>query len=134
MHRMQTPNLAHRWNHHAANKNAAREMVLGDLLGQHGQARPFGIGPFPEGRYRLEMRLDHAHKIRKAMKARDANYQLTRLIQVDDAFFKGGVSKGGDKRGRGTSKVPVLVLAATKDEAITLAKMEVLENVDKDHI
>ncbi len=74
------------------------------------------------------------HKIRKAMKARDANYQLAGLIQVDDAFFSGGVSKGGDKRGRGTSKVPVLVLAATRDDAITFAKMEVLESVDKSHI
>ncbi len=70
------------------------------------------------------------HKIRKAMEARDAEYQLAGLIQVDDAFFKGGVNKGGDKRGRGTSKVPVLVMAAVKDEAITFAKMEVLETVD----
>jgi transposase-like protein len=74
------------------------------------------------------------HKIRKAMETRDAGYQLAGLIQVDDAFFSGGVKKGGDKRGRGTSKVPVLVMAATKDEAITFAKMEVLENVDGDHI
>ena len=74
------------------------------------------------------------HKIRKAMEARDAEYQLAGLIQVDDAFFNGGVKKGGDKRGRGTSKVPVLVMAATRDEAITFAKMEVLENVDGDHI
>ena len=74
------------------------------------------------------------HKIRKAMEARDAGYQLAGLIQVDDAFFSGGVKKGGDKRGRGTSKVPVLVMAATRDEAITFARMEVLENVDGDHI
>ncbi len=74
------------------------------------------------------------HKIRKAMEARDAEYQLAGLIQVDDAFFSGGIKKGGDKRGRGTSKVPVLVMAATKDEAITFARMEVLENVDGEHI
>ncbi len=70
------------------------------------------------------------HKIPKAMEARDAEYQLAGLIQVDDAFFKGGVSKGGDKRGRGTSKVPVLVMAAVKDDAVTFAKMKVLENID----
>jgi hypothetical protein len=70
------------------------------------------------------------HKIRKAMEAHDAEYQITGLIQVDDAFFKGGVSKGGDKRDRGTSKVPVLVMAAVKEDALTFAKMEVLENVD----
>ncbi|MCP3667352.1 MAG: IS1595 family transposase [Gammaproteobacteria bacterium] len=73
------------------------------------------------------------HKVRKAMKARDANYQLAGLVQVDDAFFNGG-GKGGDKRGRGTRKVPVLVLAATKDEAITFARMEVLESVNKEHV
>ena len=70
------------------------------------------------------------HKIRKAMEARDANYQLAGLIQVDDAFFKGGVNKGGDKRGRGTSKVAVLVMAAVRNEAITFAKMEILDSVD----
>lgn len=74
------------------------------------------------------------HKIRKAMEARDAGYQLAGLIQVDDAFFNGGVKKGGDKRGRGTRKVPVLVMAATRKETITFARMEVLEKVDGDHI
>jgi transposase-like protein len=74
------------------------------------------------------------HKIRKAMGTRDAEYQLAGLIQVDDAFFNGGVGKGGDKRGRGTSKVPVLVMAATRNEAITFAKMEILERVDGEHV
>ena len=74
------------------------------------------------------------HKIRKAMEARDAEYQLAGLIQVDDAFFKGGVKKGGDKRGRGTSKVPVIVMAAVKNEAVTFAKMQVVENVDGERI
>ena len=74
------------------------------------------------------------HKIRKAMEARDADYQLAGVIQADDAFFKGGVKKGGDKRGRGTSKVPVLVMAATRDKAITFAKMEVLDTVDGQNI
>jgi transposase-like protein len=70
------------------------------------------------------------HKIRKAMEARDAEYQLAGLIQVDDVFFSGGAGKGGGKRGRGTNKVPVLVMAATHKEAILFAKMEVLEKVD----
>jgi predicted RNA-binding Zn-ribbon protein involved in translation (DUF1610 family) len=74
------------------------------------------------------------HKIRKAMEVRDAGYQLAGLIQVDDAFFKGGVNKGGDKRGRGTSKVPVIVMAAVKNEAITFAKMEVVDDVDGEKI
>lgn len=74
------------------------------------------------------------HKIRKAMEARDSEYQLAGLIQVDDAFFNGGVSKGGDKRGRGTNKSPVIVMAAVRDEAITFAKMEVVDTVDSDQI
>ena len=74
------------------------------------------------------------HKIRAAMGARDAEYQLAGLIQVDDAFFNGGAGKGGDKRGRGTSKIPVLVMAATRNDAITFAKMEILERVDAGHI
>ena len=74
------------------------------------------------------------HKIRKAMEARDAEYQLAGLIQVDDAFFKGGLHKGGDKRGRGTRKVPVLVMAAMRGEALTFANMQVLDNVDGDNI
>ena len=74
------------------------------------------------------------HKIRKAMETRDAGYQLAGLIQVDDAFFNGGVNKGGDKRGRGTNKVSVIVMAAVKDEAITFAKMEVVEDVESDAI
>jgi transposase-like protein len=45
-------------------------------------------------------------KIREAMAARNAQYQLAGLVQVDDAYF-GGRSHG--KRGRGTSQDPVLV-------------------------
>ena len=74
------------------------------------------------------------HKIRKAMEVRDAEYQLAGLIQVYDAFFNGGVKAGGDKRGRGTSKVPVLVMVSTRDDAVTFAKMEVLENVNSGQI
>ena len=45
------------------------------------------------------------------------NAKLGIKYVVDDAFFKGGVNKSGDKRGRGTNKVPVIVRAAVKDEA-----------------
>lgn len=38
---------------------------------------------------------------------RDANYQLARLVELDDVFF-GAPSEGG-KRGRGTEQTPVLV-------------------------
>ena len=74
------------------------------------------------------------HKIRLAMESRDAEYQLAGFIQVDDAFFKGGQGNGGDKSGRGTRKVPVVVMAAFKEDALTFAKMKVIENVDSKNI
>jgi transposase-like protein len=115
MHRTRTPLVKWFW---------AIYLVSTDKRGLSALAlsRKIGIG--------LKCAWTMLHKIRKAMEARDAEYQLAGLIQVDDAFFKGGVNKGGDKRGRGTSKVPVLVMAAVKDDAVTFAKMEVLESVD----
>ena len=119
MHRTRTPLIKWFW---------AIYLVATDKRGLSALAlsRKIGIG--------IKCAWTMLHKIRKAMEARDAEYQLAGLIQVDDAFFNGGVKKGGDKRGRGTSKVPVLVMAATRDEAITFARMEVLENVDGEHI
>jgi transposase-like protein len=49
-----------------------------------------------------------SHKIRSAMAARDAHYQLAGLIELDDAYFGGKKVPG--KRGRGSGKkTPVLV-------------------------
>lgn len=42
------------------------------------------------------------HKIRKAMSDRDAQYDLTGIIEIDDAYL--GSSRSGGKRGRGTTK------------------------------
>ncbi len=119
MHRTRTPLLKWFW---------AIYLVSTDKRGLSAMAlsRKINIG--------LKCAWTMLHKIRKAMEARDAEYQLAGLIQVDDAFFKGGVSKGGDKRGRGTNKVPVLVMAAVRDEAITFAKMEVLDSVVGDNV
>src|SRR5699024_10407257 len=47
------------------------------------------------------------HKIRNAMRKRDAEYTLAGIVELDDAFF-GAPSEGG-KRGRGTDKTKVLV-------------------------
>lgn len=47
------------------------------------------------------------HKIRNAMKTRDAEYTLAGIVELDDAFF-GAPSEGG-KRGRGTDKTTVIV-------------------------
>jgi transposase-like protein/predicted RNA-binding Zn-ribbon protein involved in translation (DUF1610 family) len=68
-------------------------------------------------------------KIRRAMRDRDSTYQLSGIVEVDDAFF-GGSGKGGDKRGRGSSKTAVIVEASTHDEAVNFAKMTVVDNID----
>jgi transposase-like protein len=73
------------------------------------------------------------HKIRKAMSARDAEYKLAGLIEVDDSFF-GGPANGDDKRGRGTTKVPVVIAASTHGEGIGFVKMQVVEAVNKKEI
>ena len=74
------------------------------------------------------------HKIRKAMSARDSEYQLAGLIQVDDAFFNGGIGKGGDKRGRGTNKSTVLVMVSGKETTMAFAKMKMIDSVDGENI
>lgn len=52
--------------------------------------------------------LSMTHKIRSAMAARDANYQLAGLVELDDAYFGGKKAPG--KRGRGAEKkIPVMV-------------------------
>ena len=72
------------------------------------------------------------HKIRSAMKERDGHYQLAGLIEIDDSFF-GGPDEGG-KRGRGTDKTTVLIEVATHDEAMSFARMEVVDGVYKEEI
>ena len=68
-------------------------------------------------------------KIRRAMRDRDSIYQLSGVVEVDDAFF-GGSRQGGDKRGRGSSKTVVIVEASTHNEAVSFAKMTVVDNLD----
>ena len=74
------------------------------------------------------------HKIRQAMKQRDAYYQLAGLIQTDDSFFKSGPTEGGDKKGRGTKKIPVIIQASTRGEVLEFAKMRVVSAVSRDEI
>jgi hypothetical protein len=56
-----------------------------------------------------------AHKIRKAMADRDANYTLVGLVEIDESFF--GPSSPG-KRGRGSKKKETVIVAisAWKDD------------------
>jgi transposase-like protein len=68
------------------------------------------------------------HKIRQAMRKRDAEYSLAGIIELDDAFF-GAPSEGG-KRGRGTDKTKVLVgLSLNKKGHPLYLKMEVVPNI-----
>jgi len=68
------------------------------------------------------------HRIRHAMTQRDDNYMLTGLVEIDDTYF--GKPKKGSKRGRGTTKIKVLV-ALSKDEngKPQFAKMKVVPNL-----
>ncbi len=68
------------------------------------------------------------HKIRRAMKKRDAEYTLAGIVELDDAFF--GAPTEGGKRGRGTEKAKVLVgLSLNKIGHPLYLKMEVVPNI-----
>ncbi len=78
------------------------------------------------------------HKIRKAMADRNQRYQLRGVIEIDESFY-GGKKEGGDKRGRGTSKVPVMIEASTFEgkkggRGLGFARMRVIEHVDGETI
>lgn len=80
--------------------------------------------------YRTAWRL--LHKIRKAMSERDAKYQLTELVEMDDAYF-GAPRPNTD--GRGTTKAKVAIALSTDDNGRPLfAKMKVIKTVSTDEI
>ena len=68
-------------------------------------------------------------KLREAMEYRDSCYKLANIVELDDAFF-GSPDEGG-KRGRGTSKMKVIIGISLTDEGKPqFAKMEVVDNID----
>ena len=68
------------------------------------------------------------HKVREAMGNRDGEYQLSDIVELDEAFFGGPTENG--KRGRGTDKSIVLVgVSLTPQGYPTFVKMEVIPNV-----
>ncbi|MES2706293.1 MAG: IS1595 family transposase [Verrucomicrobiota bacterium] len=93
------------------------------------------------GSYRTAWHL--AHRIREAMKPEESEATLLKgNVEVDEAYI-GGKPRHGDgkvhKRGRGTSKAPVMVLVERNGKAISrhLTKvdannlqMEIIENVN----
>ena len=74
------------------------------------------------------------HKIRRAMADRNDLYQLRGIIEIDESFY-GGKPGGGGKRGRGTSKAPVMIEASTFDDGkggrgLGFARMRVIGKAD----
>ena len=54
------------------------------------------------------------HRMREAMGNRDENYMLQGIVEFDDVYFGG--TKSGGKRGRGTTKMKVLVAVSKNAE------------------
>ena len=73
------------------------------------------------------------HKLRKAMRDRDAKYYLDGIVEMDEAFF--GAPGENGKRGRGTEKTPaVIALSLDEDGRPEYVKIQIVENVDGDTI
>jgi len=74
-----------------------------------------------------------SHKIRKAMKDRDADYLLSGTVDVDDSFF--GAARVGSSRGRGTDKTAVVFgVSFDRKGRPEYLKAKVVEAVDGDVI
>jgi transposase-like protein len=68
------------------------------------------------------------HKIRKAMADRDAEYMLSKIVEIDDAYF--GAPEEGGKRGRGTDKTPgVIAVQVDAQGRPEYVKISVVENL-----
>jgi transposase-like protein len=75
-----------------------------------------------------------AHKIRQALKDRDACYKLSGIVEMDDSYF--GTRQVSGKRGRGAegkSKVVVSVKVNENDKPV-FASMSIVAKIDKDNI
>ena len=68
------------------------------------------------------------HKIRKAMAGRDSGYILSKIVEIDDAYF-GGPGEDG-KRGRGTDKTPGVIILEVDEQGRPLyVKLKVTDNL-----
>ena len=67
-------------------------------------------------------------RIRTAMGQRDANYQLSGIVEMDDCYVGGPSSNG--KRGRGTDKSKVVVAVSKAENGVPLfARMKLVEDL-----
>jgi transposase-like protein/ribosomal protein L37AE/L43A len=68
------------------------------------------------------------HKIRSAMADQDSSYMLSRIVEIDDAYF--GAPAEGGKRGRGTDKTPGVIALQVDDKGRPeFIKLSVVENL-----
>ena len=68
------------------------------------------------------------HKIRKAMADRDSGYILSKIVEIDDAYF--GAPYEGGKRGRGTDKTPGVIMLEVDEQGRPLfVKLNVTDNL-----
>lgn len=78
--------------------------------------------------------LSMSHKIRTAMAARDAKYQLAGLIEMDDAYFGGQRASG--KRGRGAENKTVVIVGVqlTKNDKPQYTSMIAVKDLLEDTV
>lgn len=75
-----------------------------------------------------------AHKIRKALADRDAQYKLAGLIEMDDSYF--GQCRVSGKRGRGAENKAKVIVSVQVNEwkNPVFANMTVVPHVDKQNV
>lgn len=72
-------------------------------------------------------------KIRTAMSAKDAFYQLAGLVEVDEAYFGGPKPDG--KRGRGSAKIKALVeVSISRDGKPKYAKIQIMNSFHQEKV
>ena len=84
------------------------------------------------GNQGLQNRVDHGHKIRQALAARDANYQLAGLIEMDDTYF--GAPKPGKRRRGAAGQAKVVVAVETPADKPRFAALRLVPRVSREEI
>jgi transposase-like protein len=71
-------------------------------------------------------------RIRRAMGERDAMYKLQDIVELDETYY--GSAVGGDRRGRGTSKMKVIVALSLSGKFMGFVKMKIVDRIDSDTV